>query len=250
VTQQPESILEQLVSEVTWQSDWSEVLRRAAPARRRAFGPLIGALALLAVGVSAALAFAGVRGLFFGTPAPRIVQQAFVRDNEMRKLMQDWARKHHKAAPAWIPPRVDGRQAHGVLAVNTSDGPLLLWAAPGDNGRQCWFIEFARDRIGQKHPTGGGRCDTTPPASHIAFGYGGSAAHITLRILSGRLYVAAATVDVVASDRTSGVTKTYRLPVVDRYFLAAFPRSVRVPTRITARDSQGQVVAQISVPRR
>jgi hypothetical protein len=247
---QPELILEQLTSHGTWQPDWQEVVRLAAPPGRRAVRTWIIALSIVAVGSTAALAFAGVRGVFFGTPAPKIVQQAFARNNAMRELVQNWARTHHKAGLVWIPPRVNGRSAHGVIAVETSDGPLLLWAAPGENGRQCWFIEFARDQVGHKHPTGGGGCDSgLYPATQINWGYGGSVAHATLRVLSGRLYVNAATVDVVARDRDTGVTKTYRLPVVDRYFLAAFPRSVEVPSKLTALDSQGHVLAQVSGPR-
>jgi hypothetical protein len=59
-------------------------------------------------------------------------------------------------------------------------------------------------------------------------------------VLSGRLYVAAATVLVETPDK-----RPVRIPVVDRYFLAAFPRSTKIPTRITAFDEHGDVVARV-----
>jgi hypothetical protein len=184
------------------------------------------------------VAFGGaVRDLFFGTPAPPIIKHAFVQQNEMTQLMRNWERTHGGSFPAM--PHVDPAKAHGVTAVKTRDGLLLLWAAPAIDGRQCWFIDFAADQLHHKRATGEGSCDSKqPPPSKFQWGFGWSATHPTLKVLSGRLYVDAAAVVVDFPNRRPST-----VPVANRYFLAAFPRSTRTPVKLTAVDRRGHAVA-------
>jgi hypothetical protein len=49
-------------------------------------------------------------------------------------------------------PQADPANAHGVIAVKTPDGLLLLSAAPTKDGRQCSFIDFAADQLHTSTP--------------------------------------------------------------------------------------------------
>jgi hypothetical protein len=230
-------------------SDWADVLRRRPARRSTPTRLLVAVLALIVVGIPVSLAFGGVRAFFFGTPAPPIVKRAFSEQTAMFKMLEKWERAHH-AHTIITPPNVNGKKAHGVIAVRTPDGPLLLWAAPAGHGRECWFIDFARDQVGRKQPLGGGACDGVPPQQKIGWDYGESSEHPTLKVISGRLYVNAVSIDVTASNKDTGKIKTYRLPVVQRFFLAAFSRSTKTPTRLVARNAQGKVVATFTRPAR
>lgn len=220
-------------------SDWNDVLRRYQPKRLTHRRVLLVAV-VVAFAVPVAFAFGGgIRDLFFGSPAPPIIKRGFTERNEMAAQMRQWQKAHGAHYPDF--PQADASKAHGVLAVKTPDGLLLLWAAPAGGSRECWFIGFAADQVNRKHAIGGGSCDSSkPPLAKINWTYGWSAAHPTLKVLSGRLYVSAAAVLVDTPN-----TKTQRIPVVDRYFLAAFPRSTKIPTKITAVDERGRVVASV-----
>ena len=237
------------IRDETDDSDWSDVLRRRTPPRRPYARALVAVAVVIAVGIPTALAFGAVRDFFFGTPAPPVIKSAFAGDNKMRALMLKWARLHHQKIVE-TPPVVNGAKAHGVIAVSTSDGPLALWAAPATGGKQCWFVGFENDQIGHRRATGGGGCDSqTVPTSKIDLGFGWSAEHPSLKVLSGRVYVKAVTLDVTATDNQTHVTKTYRLPIVHSYFLAAFPRSLHAPKKVVARDAAGHVVLTFTAPR-
>ena len=218
-------------------ADWNDVLSRRHRRRDNHRRGLLVAVAVIAVGVPTAIAFGGViRNFFFGTPAPPIIKGAFSNENEMARTMKNWQKTHGVHFPTM--PQVDSARAHGVIAVNTRDGLLFLWAAPTADGRQCWFIDFAADQLNHRRAIGGGSCDAaSPPPSKIAWSYGGSIVHPTLRVFSGRVYVPATA--VVA---TTGETK-HRVVVVHRYFLAAFPRGTKTPTKVTAIDAHGHVLA-------
>jgi hypothetical protein len=223
--------------------DWDDVLRRLTPSsswRKHRF-VLIGVAAALLIGSTATFAIGGtIHDLFFGKPAPPIIKRAFVQQNEASRQMRDWQKAHGTPPPVPVPANIDVSKAHGVLAVRTPDGLLMLWAAPAADGAECYFVDFAADQLHHKRPTGGGSCLTgAMPPSKMQWGYGWTIAHPTLKELSGRLYVDAATIVVYAPG-----SRPRRLPVVDRYFLAAFPRSVKTPTRLAALDKHGHVLAR------
>jgi hypothetical protein len=236
------------ICDETDDSDWNDVLRRRAPRRRPSTRALVAVAVAIAVGIPTALAFGAVRDFFFGTPAPPLIKSAFAGDNAMRALMKKYARAHDSQIA--LPPVVNGAKARGVMAVSTSDGPLTLWAAPATGGKQCWFVDFENDLIGHRRATGGGGCDSSPtPPSKIDVGWGWSAEHPTLKVLSGRLYVKAVSLDVTATDNKTHVTKTYRVPVVHGYFLGAFPRSLHSPKRVVARNAAGRIVLTFRMSR-
>jgi hypothetical protein len=223
-------------------ADWDDVLRRHPHRRTHRQRRWTLAVALIAVGIPVAVAVAGrVRDAFFGTPAPPVVKQAFVQENQVTRVMRNWQKAH--GVPVRTMPLIDAAKAHGVAAVRTPDGLLMLWAAPARSGHgECWFIDFAVDQLRQKSPEGGGSCDPgTRPAHPISPEFGWSAAHPTLKVLAGRVYPSAVAVTVEFPNRPPAT-----LPVIDHYFLAAYPRSTRMPTKFTVVNSHGQAVATLT----
>jgi hypothetical protein len=220
---------------------WDDVLRRARRTRRR-YGLAAVAVAALLV-VPAAL---GLHGLFQGTPAPPAVKSWFA-DSLTR---QGFRTKF---------PQADVSQAHGVLEVQTSDGPEDLWVAPNDRGGSCWFIDFANDPPGPDGQYGFGGCypwadfalgrsqkgayamiwPSGRPSTDIDWGAVWINPHPTLQTLWGHLNVSATRVEV---DLANG--STLHLSVVESFFLASLSKDDRV-TEIRAYDEAGARVATV-----
>lgn len=206
---------------------------RLSPRTRLALALGVAALVL----VPAAVAIGGkILDVFEGTPAPPSVSTVFSTDNRMAdQAVQDgFAAKF---------PHVDVSKAHGVVQIQTADGPEDLWAAPNDQGGLCWFINFANDPSGPNGVYGGGSCDnSTPPTSNITFSDFWELPHPSLLTVDGRVYVDAATVQLILAD---GSTTT--LPVVEGLFLGSLNKGAKV-TQITAYDSSGKQVAHWDLP--
>jgi len=220
--------------------DWRDVVGKVRPnrTRRRA---LVVLVAVVVVVVPTAIAFgADLRGLFFGEPAPAPVKQTFAEGNAIRlQLAQFLKQQKRNGRHGQLPPKVDPKRAHGVIAVHTRYGFLYLWAAPAADWRQCWLVGVARDQHGRR-ATGSGTCDgTEPPVSKIDWSFGWSISEPTLKVLEGHLYVDARTVRVSFPGR-----KPKLVPVTDRFFLAALPRVTRIPTELQALDVHGLIVAE------
>jgi hypothetical protein len=205
---------------------WDDVLNRARRARRRYVLLAVAIAALLLVPASLAL-----HGLFQGTPAPPAVQAWFAAN----KRADEFVRKGFEARY----PHANVSQAHGVLEVETSDGPEDLWAAPSDQGGQCSFIDFADDPPGPDGQYGFGGCYPSGgfDPSGIDWGAVWIEPHPTLQTLSGHLTVPATRIEV---DLSNG--STLHLPVVENFFLASLSKDERV-TGIRAYDDSGAKVA-------
>jgi hypothetical protein len=214
-------------------SNWNDVLRRREQRRIGRPRALLVAVAVIAVVVPAAIAFGGViRDLFEGTPPPPLVQEHFSRWNELA------LRPPTPAPNNWFPV-VDTSKAHGVLAVETSDGPLYLWAAPSADGRGCWLLQFARDANPNNTVYGPSGCRTRPPsASEIAWSDFVNDSHPSLRILVGEAFGNAASVVVDLADNS-----TLRLPVIENFFLATTAQEATI-TRVTSYDRAGTQLAE------
>ncbi len=216
---------------------WENVLARAHTTRTRYAALAVVALALLLVPTAVALR-GQIADLFQGTPAPPAVSTSFESSNKIADLATQ------KGFGARF-PHADVTKAHGVIQIQTPDGPQELWAAPNDQGGVCWFIDFANDPAANGFKPGSGGCDSASARSSpdIAFeGPGWELSHPTLYTVDGRVYGDAATVLVKFADGSN-----IKLPVVEGLFLGSLDREVKV-TQVTAYDEAGNQVAQMTRP--
>jgi hypothetical protein len=228
-----DEMLDELVPPFEARADaWDDVLHRARRTRRRYVLLTAGVAALLLVPTSLAL-----HSLFQGTPAPPAVSNWFAaNDKRADQFVQNGFEGRY--------PHADVAQAHGVLEVQTSDGPEDLWAAPNDQGGQCWFIDFADDPPGPDGQYGFGGCYPSGgfAPSGIDWGAVWIEPHPTLETLWGHLSVPASRVEV---DLANG--STLHLQVVENVFLASLSKDDRV-TGIRAYDDSGAEVATAKAP--
>ena len=197
---------------------WADVLTRARGTRRRFAVAGAAILALVLVPTSLALR-TRIVNLFHGTPAPPAIAARF----ENMAPPVGFGQKY---------PHADVSQAHGVLEVQTSDGPEDLWAAPDNQGGQCWWIDWANDP-GQY---GFGGCDV-PSSGDIDPAVIWVEPHAALATLWGRVYVPA---DRVVATLQSG--ESLGLPVVEGGFLASLDRGDRLE-RATAYEGDREVAS-------
>lgn len=210
-------------------------------ARRSRLVLALAVAALLAV--PTAVAFGGkIVDLFQGTPAPTEISTNFAGFNRSADKLADFATRQGFAMTL---PHADVSKAHGVIEIQTPDGPQHLWAAPSDQGGNCYFIDFADDppsASGERLGIGG--CDPSPaPASNINWGQVWFRPHPELVTVWGTVFVDAATVQVALADGS-----TLNLPVVERLFLGSLAKGERV-VRVTAFDAAGNNVAEWTKPR-
>ena len=203
---------------------WNDVLGRARRSRLR----YAAAAAAVAVLVLAPATWAAVDA-FEGTPAPHVIQQNFspynrVTINPTTGSILDFL------------PAADAGKAHGVLQLQTSDGPLDLWAAPETDGSgTCWFVGWESD-MRTDHAIGNASCTTSNDAAITPETYD-AASHPAYTVLVGSVTGSETTLDVTLTD---GSTTT--LPVAEHLFLGALPPGSQLVS-ITGRDATGNVVA-------
>jgi hypothetical protein len=221
----------------TWRSRGAERLRRSGRSRL-----VLGVAAVAVVIVPTAIAFGGkLVDVFEGSPAPPEISTNFTALNRMADsaIQQGIASKM---------PHADVSKAHGVIEIQTPDGPQDLWAAPSDQGGNCYFIDFANDPPGPTGKNGFSGCDPSPPpASHINWGEVWGPAHPDLLTIWGTVFVDGATVRVTLDNGS-----TLNLPVVEGLFLGSLTGSEdslssgEKVEKVTAFDAAGNQVAEDS----
>lgn len=191
----------------------------------------LGAATLVLVPTS--LAFGSrIVDLFEGTPAPPSISTNFAANNAITDL------ETQKGFASQL-PHADVSKAHGVMEIQTADGPEDLWAAPSDQGGQCWFIDFANDPPGLDGQFGFGGCyPLPPPSSNITWGDVWVPSHPSLMTVWGHVYVDASTMQLAFADGS-----TVTLPVVEGMFLGSLDKTAKV-TKLTAYDDAGNIAAQ------
>jgi hypothetical protein len=219
------------------------------PNRRglRRLRPVLVAAVAVAALAGAGVAIAAGIGAFEGTPAPPDVSASFSQLNRMPDVQVQ-----HGFAAKW--PQADVSKAHGVIEVQTADGPEDLWAAPNDQGGQCYFIDWANDppqQDGTKYGFGG-----CPPAWATSKpinppGLVWVVGHPGLTTVWGSASADAASVELTLQDGS-----TVTLPVVEHVYLGSIDapagQSGIGDTRIekaTAFDAFGNQVAEWTSPR-
>jgi len=224
-------LLDELVEPFESRSDgWDDVLSRASRTRSRYILVAAAAAALLLVPTAVALR-GEITGLFQGTPPPPEISQSFSASNRMA----DMAARDGFANRF---PHADVSKAHGVIEIQTPDGPLDVWAAPDDAGGQCWWIDFADDPAGPGGKYGYGVCDTNPPdAPDIEPGITWLDQHPELSTLFGLVHGEA---DRVVVELVDGTIRS--LPVVEGAFVDSLAKGARLE-HITAYNGDDQVAS-------
>jgi hypothetical protein len=225
-------------------SDWLDVRRRTRRPWRRA--------ALIAVAaVTAALLVApafGIGGrvldLIQGPPAPPAVQTQFSWSSAFRERIFAHARAagielHDRFSP------VIASETRGVAAIETTDGPIYLWAAPTEDGRQCWLVQAGGDPVTGR-PYGSGSCDGIDHTGPIQpEGPGWTIERPSVLIFHVRVYEEAITrvqLELEGADELS-------LPVVSGHALGTIQKqeSVRLQS-VVGRNADGDIVVRWAAP--
>jgi hypothetical protein len=226
-----DELLDELVPAIEPRSDgWDDVLARANTTRRRYAALAVAALALLLVPTAVALR-GQIADLFQGTPAPPAISTSFEANNKIADMatQKGFVEKF---------PHADVSEAHGVVEIQTADGPQDLWVAPNDQGGKCWFVDWVDDPTGPGGQFGFGGCDPSPaPVSNINWGSVWVDPHPDLLTVWGHVFVPAGRVDVRLVDG-----QALTLPVVEGGFLGSLPKGTEIKG-ITAYDNSGNAVA-------
>jgi hypothetical protein len=210
--------------------------RRPRPRFVRSRRVWIFAAAALAAVAAASSAFGWTSRLIdaiAGEPAPTPVKQAFAVHNEARarQVMRIFRRS----------PLGDVilEETHGVMGINTSVGPVIIWAAPTRGGGICWIVDVERMRRPDGVPNGGGGCNPTPLPPDVPLHYGVSGTRVGdryLQLIEGRVSVGVASVELGFRDGRKEI-----LPVFERFFLSELRGDSR-PNLLIARDARGSEV--------
>jgi hypothetical protein len=209
----------------------------AAPRARRwpRLAIVVAALALAAVMAASAWA---LYDFIAGEPAPPDVTELLVEEGTAERLEPLFAGKANVIA----------EKAHGVAAVETAAGPVLLWTAPTADGPVCYFVEFARLSERQGTPQGEANC-----GPHLGpFIYFLHRATVDNREVAVVVGWAQAEVESVWLRAPDGAER--ELTLSERFFLAEVPadRIPRHPMKdtpfgIVAKDPAGAEVAWLPV---
>jgi hypothetical protein len=201
--------------------------------RRLALAIAIAAVALIPTGI----AFGGrIADFFEGTPPPPPVSTSFTTLNRMADaaVRQGFSSK--------FDTHVDVSKVHGVIEVQTPDGPEDMWAAPDDQGGQSYLVDFANDPPGiDGVMTSFSGTDDPGGDRPIEFGSVWIYAHPDIVTLYGSVDVDAATVKISFDD---GSTAT--LPVVEHLFLGSAAKGMKADS-VTAFDAAGTQLATTSL---
>jgi hypothetical protein len=215
---------------------------REDPRQRRArqgfHRPVVAVALVVAALAGAGVAVAAGLGAFEGTPAPPEITSDL---NVPKQIIADAT----KQGMAQAFPQADVSRAHGVIEIQTPDGPQDLWAAPNDQGGQCFFIDYANDPVGSsggKPGTGGCTPDTYGDSKIVADGPEWSFDHPDLLTIYGSVEADAATVKIALQDGS-----TLTAPVAEHFYLASIPKPATPGDakleRVTAFDAAGNQVA-------
>jgi hypothetical protein len=225
-------------------SDWLDVRRRARRPWRRA--ALIAVAAVTAVLLVAPAFGIGDRvlDLIQGPPAPPAVQTQFSLSSAFREQMFAHARDagieiHDRFSP------VIASETRGVTAIETADGPIYLWAAPTEDGRQCWLEQTGEDPATGR-PYGGGSCDPVDPTGAMQpDGPGWTIDRPSVLSFHVRVYDDTITRVILELDGADALS----LPVVSGHALGTIPKQEHVSLRsVVGFNADGDVVARWTPP--
>jgi hypothetical protein len=216
--------------------------RRTRRLQRRLSVAVVAAALLSALLITPAVGFGDrLLDLFQRPAAPPEVQSHFAANDEFRKQLFAHADAAGHALHDRFSPVVAG-EARGIAAIESADGPIYLWAAPTEDGRQCWLIQAGAD-VATGRPSGYGACDEVESERTITPTTLWMAERPSLKIVHARVYDDAITrVDVLIEDRP-----TVSLPVVAGHALGTVAKESRL-LAFVGRDADSDEVARTTMP--
>jgi hypothetical protein len=209
----------------------SESRRRRGLATAFAFAVLLGALLVTpAFGVGDRLL-----DLVHGKPAPAEVKTVFAANDQMRAKMLAFADKagatlHDRFSP------VVASETRGVFAIESSDGPIFLWVAPTEDGRQCWLVQAMAT------PGGSSSCDELSATQSIRPELLWTEERPNVRIVHARIYDDSITTVDVELEGAPAVS----LPVVDSHTLGTVAKDAHV-LAFVGRDANHSEVTRFAI---
>lgn len=208
------------------------------PSRRR--GPLAAIAASAAVlGVLLVTPAFGIGGklvdLIQDKPAPSEVKSYFASNNKQRVKMFAFAEKAGASLHDQFSP-VMADEARGVFALESPDGPIFLWVAPTEDGRQCWLLQAMAT------PGGTGSCDATDEQRPMRPETLWTEDRPSVKIVHARIYDDAITQVDVVLDSAPEVS----IAVVAGHALGTVSQDARI-VALAGRNADGDEVARVSV---
>jgi len=221
--------------------DWMDVRRRARVTHRRRVTLVLVAMIVAVVLATPAFGIGGrLLNLIEGTPAPPDVQTSFATSSEGFKQMLDHAQEAGEKLNDQYSP-VIASDARGLFAIESAGGPIYLWAAPTEDGRQCWLIQEGTD-FASGRPFGLTSCDPSDPATAMSPEPLWSAERPSVEIVHVRLYDDAITRVEVELDGAP----TAALPLVAGHAFGTVPKDERI-LAIVGRNADGDEVARFKM---
>jgi hypothetical protein len=217
--------------------------RRPRRSRRRRVSVAVVTAALLGALLVAPAVGLGDRllDLLQRPAAPPEVQAHFAANETLRKQLFAHVEAAGHALHDRFSPVVAG-EARGIAAIESADGPIYLWAAPTEDGRQCWLIQAGAEAATGR-PYGSGSCDATEAESKVWPSTQWTAERPSVKILHARVYDDAITrVEIVIKDGPE-----VSLPVVAGHALGTVAKDARV-LAFVGRNASSDEVTRTTLP--
>jgi hypothetical protein len=174
--------------------------------------------------------------LIQGKPAPPEIKSYFASNNKQRVRMFAFAEKAGAALHDRFSP-VLANEARGVFAIESPDGPIFLWAAPTEDGRQCWLLQATRETPGGGVASCDGADEPRPMRAETLW----SENRPNVTIVYARIYDDAITrVDVVLDAAPEA-----SLAVAAGYALGTVSKDEKIAAAV-GRNADGQEVARVA----
>ena len=175
-----------------------------------------------------------------GEPAPPPVKRAFAVHNEARARQVMPIFRESSVSDTII------ERTHGVIGIDSSVGPVIIWAAPTKGGGICWIRDIERLRRPDGLPNGGGGCNPHPHPASVPLEYTLRKTRVGdsyLELIEGRVRADVTSVELRYAD---GASET--LPVIERFFLHEL-RADSEPGLLIARGRDGNEIKRQPIRR-
>ena len=230
------------VEETIDDADWLDVRRRARRPQRRRVGLVAALAAAVALLVTPTFGLGSrLLDLIQGRPAPHPVQAYFAADDALRRQLFAYA----DTAGRQLGDRysaVDPQDARGIAAIESADGPIYLWAAPTQDGRQCWLIQAGADPATQR-PYGFGACDDASSGRDpLVWERYWTQERPSVQIVHARVYDDA--IRRIRIDVAGGAGLS--VPVISGHALGTVPLGTQIEA-VKGIDADGTVVARARI---